>query len=662
MCGIYGKINFRRSLNVRRSCAALNQLRHRGPDGFGVLLGSLQKDAYETYHNRLPNRSCRLEPDLFLGHRRLAIIDLSERALQPMWDSHERYAIVFNGEIYNFKELRETLEEKGHRFQTHHSDTEALLLAYAEWGPHCLEKLTGMFAFAIFDRARQRLFMARDRIGQKPFYYLFNQNTFVFGSELKPIVGYEGKFRVSPEGLSNYLKFGYVPDPQTFYSDIFKLKPGHYATLDLRRRTFRVTKYWDLSLRDNFQGSFREGLSAVEKTIDQSITLRLRSDVDKAVFLSGGIDSTTVAKRIAENSAQSTKAYSADLPDPKQSQRKFVFQAADQCDVDLKLKMVDDRSFAKFKELVSVFDEPFDGESSIALYELCSLISEKVVFSGDGGDEIYAGYRRYRKHDFRQRILRLLRRSGLAGPAVKLLSRFASRSRRLRRALEYASSSYFAAYINLKYSSDLLPLLRKKPAVEPFWASYVENLDPSIRSLQYLELKTILPGRMLYKLDRITMHHSLEARSPFMDHHLIERAFALPHKINKRKQILKRLLQRDFPKSFIHRPKQGFGGPVTHWFQRVPREEMFAFLSQPTDLIYRYLDYDKTIQRYPEIIQGYRGGRTGNLWKLVVLSHYLELNKDHIQHSQPAEFWSEDPALIYGGTIVEHAAPVRFGP
>ena len=396
MCGIYGKFEFEQSLRVNDAINALNLLEHRGPDGFGIEYGCYKETKYNIYHNRIVEDTTQTEANYFLGHRRLSIIDLNDNAFQPM-ETSTGLSIVFNGEIYNYIELKEELLALGCTFATDHSDTEVLLNAYSVWGAGCLEKLRGMFAFAIFDRPNKKVFIARDRIGQKTLYYQFSNCGFTFSSELPSILKYSEPCEIDQTGLNAYMALGYIPHPYTIYSNIKKLPPATYAVIDLNKQDMSLEQYWDLEPIENNTRSMAETVKATQAILAESVKYRLRADVSVGAFISGGTDSTLIVKNISEISDQKFDIYGADFPNTHRSEKKYIVEAANKYSQKLNLSNIDSSHIANIESIIKVIDEPFDGGSSIALFDLFKVASKehKVILTGDGGDEMFAGYTRY---------------------------------------------------------------------------------------------------------------------------------------------------------------------------------------------------------------------------------------------------------------------------
>ena len=656
MCGIYGKFNFRESFTLDQAIEALTLLEHRGPDGYGIEFGNFQSKQHHVFHNRLPDINNSSEINYFLGHRRLSIVDLNDNAFQPMVDNDERYSISFNGEIYNHIELREELVAQGHEFKTAHSDTEVLLHSYIHWGEECVKKLRGMFAFAIYDRENATVFIARDRIGQKTVYFELSDESFVFASELPPLLHAEKPRKISHTALNTYLAFGYIPHPYSIYENIHKLPPATYGIINLQTQGLSLQEYWDIEIQEYGNGDNSEHfVSNTQNALAEAVKYRLRADVSVGAFISGGIDSTLIVKNISEIGDQKFDIYGADFPETDRSEKQYIEEAANRYQQNLNLSAIDLEKVSNIESIVEVFDEPFDGASSIALFDLFKEASgqHKVILTGDGGDEMFAGYTRYitypKFHHFIKRLKLLVLPKLVSG----LLLRCGIKSEKIQTLHTMLKGNFIENYLGLNSVFDLTRLLKPQYRIGNLTElktftdlkSVIESKTISlVKKLQYLELKTILPGRMLYKLDRFSMYYGIEARSPFLDHKLAEMAFTIPDCANIEngiaKMVPKKILSQDFDDSFVHREKQGFGNPLSNWFYNSDPDKTFALLLDRETYLYNYLDYNAMHQHFPEIKSGYKGEREKFLWRLLVIAHFLESNKarfvDPVENSAKA--------------------------
>lgn len=649
MCGIYGTFTFRSHVDLQTQINRLDLLKHRGPDGFGFELGDFLDNNYVLNHNKeLSADDCHAPPNLnyFLGHRRLSIVDLDPSASQPMVSHDDNYSLIFNGEIYNYIELRQELLALGSIFKTDHSDTEVLLNAYAVWGEKCLQKLRGMFAFAVFDRVNKRVFIARDRIGQKNVYYELNDSEFVFSSEIPPMVRWRQSPReVNVTALSYYSLLGYVPYPLSIFSGIYKLPPASFATLDLQSKTFSIQEYWDIGSDENVSVEAEEYEKQIENHLSESVCLRLRADVPVGAFISGGIDSSLIVRKIKEVGKRKFHIFGADFPQPEKSELKYIKQVAACYDQELRISKIDIDHIRNIENVINIFDEPFDGGSSVSLYELFKQAAKehKVILTGDGGDEMFAGYDRYQMYSARYVLFSWLNKMKLPKLFLRALLASGITSRKLKKLARVIDSNIAHSYLNYDCDLSLLKMLRhdvgeevKRFAVFDCIKEKIEKFKLSpVKALQYLELKTILPGRMLYKLDRFSMAYSVEARSPFLDHQLVEMAFSIPDRFNVDKSggkvLLKKILGKDFPEEFVHRKKQGFGNPFSAWFSHSDSRNIFDIVNDSSSLIFKYFDYEKFHQEFPQFKNGYEGDREKEMWRFLVLANYLRNYQDVIK-------------------------------
>jgi asparagine synthase (glutamine-hydrolysing) len=567
--------------------------------------------------------------------RRLSIIDLAG-GHQPMSGCDGAVTIVFNGEIYNYRELQRELESRGHRFQTH-SDTETIVHAYEEYGAGCVDHLRGMFAFAIWDARERELFIARDRAGKKPLYYTITPSeTLIFGSELKSLrehPEFHGEIRV--EALDAYLTFGYVPDPLTIFSDVHKLPPGHHLTFKDGRA--RIEQYWDFPYQEPQENPARsedDCLEELRALLDEAVRVRMEADVPLGAFLSGGIDSSTVVGLMARHAIQPVKTFSIGFHEDSYNELKYARIAAQRFGTDHHEFIVTPDICEIVDELVWHFDEPFADSSAIPTYMVSKLAREhvKVVLSGDGGDELFAGYTRYATHRRRDSFAHLPRflRRGLMQPLSRRLPHAAIG----RNFLHQIASGPLDCYLEqISIFSQLnKPLLYTKEfqrqtdnsearALFRDYASRVRSPEP-LDALLYLDSKTYLPGDILTKVDRMSMAASLEARAPFLDHKLIEFVARIPAALKLRgeetKYILKRAVRGLVPNEILGRPKMGFGVPVQEWINRELRERIHETLTERRALQRGYFE-----SRYINVLldEHERGRRdhSAALWALFML-------------------------------------------
>ena len=577
MCGISGVFDLRGKRNIDQSqLKALNRSQaHRGPDG-------------EGYH---------FEPGVGLGHRRLAIIDL-EGGAQPMFNEDESVAVTFNGEIYNFMEICDLLRSRGHVFKTH-CDTEVIVHAWEEWGEACVERFNGMFAFAVWDRNQDCLFLARDRIGIKPLYYgVTEDGFFLFGSELKVLTGHP-RFskRIRDEAVEDYFAFGYVPDPKTIFCSAFKLPPGHTVRIGRQHRIPEPRKYWDVP--------FSPVVDADGDALDRELIDRLKAAVDRRLiaevplgaFLSGGVDSSAIVAMMGQLSTDAVNTCCIAFGDPSFNESQFAQQVADRYKTRHHVSQVDPDDFSLVERLPYFYDEPFADSSAIPTYRVCQLARERVTvaLSGDGGDENFIGYRRYRWHAYEERVRRILPQAvrgsvfGTLGRIYPKLDR-APKIFRAKSTLEAIARDSLEGYLHSVsifptalrerlYSGDFLRQLDGYRAIEVF-REHESNapVKTGLPLIQYLDFKTYLPGDILTKVDRASMAHSLEVRVPILDHTFVEwvSGISADKKLVGRdgKHCFKRALRPHVPHDVMYREKMGFGVPISKWFRGALRERL----------------------------------------------------------------------------------------
>jgi len=575
MCGIAGTIGPTASLAGMTACELIKQMcdviEHRGPDDWGFRIENFD------------------DSKLAIGMRRLSIIDVAS-GQQPISNEDGTVWIVFNGEIYNYRELREGLIARGHRFATR-TDTETIVHLYEEEGERCVERLRGMFGLAIWDSRNRSLTLARDRVGKKPVHYAMADGALVFGSEIKSLLRHPAiKREINPEAISDFLTFGYVPDPQTAFKGIYKLPPGH--TLTFKNGQIRTRRYWNF----NYGGESRvetrldesEYIERLRDLLAESVRVRLESEVPLGAFLSGGIDSSTIAALMAREMSQPVKTFSIGFAEADFDELRHARATANLLGADHHEFVVTPDVCSLVEEIIWHHDEPFADVSSIPTYIVSKMAREHVtvVLSGDGGDEVFGGYQRYiveREREKFELIPSFLRRQlflrlSRALPRGAYGKRYLSTNSRDAGPRYVDSISYFDEETKWSLLSDsLLAELNGYSSTAAFEGIFEEPISRERLDRQmYLDGKTYLPGDILVKVDRMSMAHSIETRAPLLDHHLIEFAQTIPASLklcraNNRweaKHILKRAVSGLIPDEIIHRPKQGFDVPIKYWLNR----------------------------------------------------------------------------------------------
>ena len=575
MCGLVGVFDSadRRTISRDLLETMTDSLAHRGPDGHG-------------FH---------IAEGIGLGHRRLSIIDLAG-GQQPMYNEDRSVAVVYNGEIYNFKELVQELRGCGHEF---HSvcDTEVVVHAWEQWGADCVRRFRGMFAFALWDSNSETLFLARDRLGIKPLYYaLLDDGRLLFGSEMKALLcdpDLERAFDI--QAIEDYFAFGYVPDPKTIYTSVRKLPPAH--TLVWRRGTPQPApqQYWDIHFQANTRLKEEDACVELRERMSEAVKIRLVADVPLGAFLSGGVDSSSVVSMMAEHSTTPVNTCSIGFDVPDFDEAIYAQQVAQHLKTDHRTRQVAADSFELIEKMSTFYDEPFADSSSMPTYQVCRLAREKVTvaLSGDGGDEAFAGYRRYRWHHYEE-LVRSTLPGPLRQPVFSLLGQvypkldWAPRPLRAKSTLQALARDSVEGYFHSVSILDdrlrrRLYSARMRRDLQGYHARHVLEqavkdapVEHHLDRVQYVDMKTYLPGDILTKVDRASMATSLEVRVPLLDHKLLEWAATLPHSFRLRaregKYLLKKAMEDRLPKEILYREKMGFSIPLASWFRGPLRE------------------------------------------------------------------------------------------
>ena len=584
MCGITGVFDTRGGREI--SSAVLERMNnaqhHRGPDE-----GSLHT-----------------EPGLGFGHRRLSIIDIAT-GQQPLFNEDGSVVVVFNGEIYNYQQLIPELQALGHVFHTK-SDTEVIVHAWEQWGEDCVLRFRGMFAFVLWDRNRQSLFLARDRLGVKPLYYaLLDDATLLFGSELKSLLAHGGLKRdIDPHAVEEYFTLGYVAEPRSIFRQALKLAPGHSLLIRRGQPLPEPREYWRLRFTlDNPMGAEDAAIELVRR-LTESVKLRMIAEVPLGAFLSGGVDSSAVVALMAGLSGGPVNTCSMAFDDPKFNESEFAKRVAERYHTNHRVETVASDDFDLIDTLARLYDEPYADSSAIPTYRVCQLARKHVTvaLSGDGGDETFGGYRRYRMHLMEER-LRAAIPAVIREPVFGLLGRlypkadWAPRVLRAKTTFEGLARTAVDAYL---HSVSILraPMREQlfstsfKRALAGYSASEVfshharrANTDDPLALIQYLDTKTYLVGDINTKVDRASMAHSLEVREPLMDHELVEWAATLPSSLKVRGQegkfLLKKSMEPHLPDAVLYRPKMGFAVPLARWFRGPLRQRVRAAVLGP---------------------------------------------------------------------------------
>lgn len=625
MCGIAGIFHLEtaKPVDPERVRRMTDAIAHRGPDGSGVWTA----------------------PGVGLGHRRLSIIDL-EGGAQPMHSDDGALTLSFNGEIYNFRELRSQLEAAGYAFQTH-SDSEVILQGWRHWGPDCVSHFHGMFAFAIHDARTKQLFLARDRLGVKPLFYAqIPDGSVIFGSELKALTAHPALRREADlAAVDDYMAFGYVPDHACIIRGVKKLPAGHFLLLQQRRALPQPTEYWDIDFSKRTKGSQAELSEELLRLMRQGVVSRMVADVPLGAFLSGGVDSSSVVALMAEHSRQPVKTCSIGFDVGALDESEYAELIARRFATDHRSRTVAADDFGLMDKLAYHFDEPFADASALPTYRVCELAREQVTvaLSGDGADEALAGYRRHVFHHKEEQIRGLLPQS-LRGPLFGGLGNLYPKADWAPRPLRAKTTLLSLARTGPQGYTDAVSLTnpvqrhalysqRMQASIGGYRAEdHMERLmtnapaQSGLDQAQYADMKMWLPGDILTKVDRTSMAVGLEAREPLLDHRLLEFAASLPENMRIRggqgKWLMKKTMETYLPKDILYRPKMGFVTPIDQWFRGALIGEARAL---STSLTFSQMDLFDS-KAVAKAADDHIAGRVNNgrlLWQLVMLEQSL---------------------------------------
>lgn len=625
MCGIAGiyHLETAKPVDPARLRAMLSPMQHRGPDGSGEWTA----------------------PGVGLAHLRLSIIDIAGSP-QPMASDDELITLTYNGEIYNFRELRTELEDRGHRFRTS-GDTEVIIAAWRQWGPDCLSRFNGMFAFALHDHARGCLFLARDRLGVKPLHHVrLSDGSVAFASELKgllrhPLLRQEANLTA----IEDFLAFGYVPDDNCIVAGVEKLPAGHFLLLERGKPVPSPTCWWAPDFSRRVRASEGEAAEHLTWLMRQAVTDRMVADVPLGAFLSGGVDSSAVVALMAEASSKAVKTCTIGFDQAALDETAYAQQIAERFATDHRTRTVSASDFALVDRIADMFDEPFADASALPTYRVCELAREDVTvaLSGDGADEAFAGYRRlvfqHQEERLRGLIPGFLRR-GVLGPLARVWPQmdWAPRPLRARATLASLSKSGAEGYAEAVGVTGLQQRTRlfndaahhalgDHVAETRYWrAMHDAPAREPLDRAQYADLKIWLPGDILTKTDRMSMAVSLEAREPLLDYRLVEFAASLPASMRVKggtgKAIMKQAMERYLPHDILYRPKMGFVTPVSQWFRGPLVEQARALATSSTLARSGWFDMAE-IER---IVAAHQSGRRDHgrlIWQFFMLEKSL---------------------------------------
>jgi asparagine synthase (glutamine-hydrolysing) len=642
MCGITGFIHLatERSLTEasvnQQLLAQMNQAQfHRGPDEGGEYL----------------------DEHVALGHRRLSIIDLSS-GQQPMKSEDGDYVLIFNGEIYNFKDTRCELEELGHTFHSH-SDTEVILHAYMQWGSACVDKLQGMFTFAIWNKQEQTLFIARDRLGIKPLFYSIINGTLYFASELKSITLVPGlSKKIDAKAIEQYFALGYAAEPHTIYQDVSKLPPGHSITIKAGDTSPVIHQYWDVSYAQQVNMPEEQYLEEMVTQFKGAVESHMMADVPLGSFLSGGVDSSAVVAMMSQISDEEQKKSSDSEPTKPVTTCSIGFDVKDYNETDYAQdvaamyktdhheEIVASDDFELVDILAGLYDEPYADSSAMPTYRVCQMARDKVTvcLSGDGADELLAGYRRYGLMMNEEKVRSILpysMRKPLFGTLGKLYPKMDWAPQFLRAKTTFQSlamdtaEGYFHGVSLLNdaqrkalFSDELYQELKGYTALEVFrdHQANFDGKDP-LSLIQYLDIKTYLVGDILTKVDRASMAHSLEVRVPFLDHKFVEWTAKIPTELKLKngcgKYLLKKAMEPHLPHDVLYRKKMGFRVPLADWF-RGPLKQKLRDTLLSEQMVNCGLFNMNTITQWLDDHQSGRREYSAPLWTLLMFASFYK--------------------------------------
>ncbi|MEQ1827006.1 MAG: asparagine synthase (glutamine-hydrolyzing) [Pirellula sp.] len=639
MCGIAGGVwsHDAPGISLAELTSMTDAIAHRGPDDFGHLIIPPQKNP--SILGAAPS------PGVALGFRRLSIIDLTT-GNQPLGNEDGSVQIVFNGEIYNYQELRHRLEGSGHTFRTN-TDTETIVHLYEDLGLDCFEHLNGMFAIALWDQERERLVLARDRLGKKPLYYAVQDQRLYFASELKVLMRVPGLNReIDPGAIDLFLTYQYIPHPNSIYRGIHKLSPGHYAVFENSQLT--VSRFWNVNWSNQIEIAQPDASRQLNALLTDSVRIRLRSDVPLGAFLSGGIDSSLVvaiAQQLLESPVQT---FSIGFSEADYDETHYAKMVADHVGTKHERFEVTPDALDIIDRIVDQYDEPFSDSSAVPTWYLCQLTRQHVTvaLSGDGGDELFAGYDRYRALKLSRQLQNWLPIGWLKESWIirRLPESTARRSflRRVRRFCEALGQPPIERYMNW------IQIFGEASRLDLYQESFIERL-PDRNPVSFLaeawgragkrdlvscataaDLQTYMPCDLMTKVDIASMAHSLEARQPMLDYRLVEWAASLPSHLKIQGKRGKKLLMdtyRDMlPRAIWNRPKMGFGVPIAKWFRTSLRERTYDALLGADAKCHEYFRREAIQSLVDEHMSG-RANQAYRLWNLLCLELWLRRNK-----------------------------------
>ena len=622
MCGIAGFTQFHQKQGDKKSLIAMGQaIFHRGPDDGGEYL----------------------DDNIGLCHRRLSIIDLSAAGHQPMHSYNDQYTIVFNGEIYNFLPLREQLIEKGYQFNSH-SDTEVLLALYQEYGVDLLQYINGMFAFALWDKSEKCLFLARDRIGKKPLYYHQTEGDILFASEIKSLLALpQVPKKLRLDAVHDFFAYQYIPDPKSIFEDIYKLEPGHY--IKLTANNSETVKYWDISFAKVSSKSEQNLKAKLLDIANECTQKRMISDVPLGAFLSGGVDSSGIVALMAKNSDTPVTTCSIGFDEKKFNETEFAKIVAHQYKTEHHELTVHNNVADSLELITSFFDEPFADPSLVPTYFVAKLAREKVTvaISGDGGDEIFAGYSKYTVDDIENNLRNKFPtwlRKGLFPSLSRLANKFNYTP--FKKASSLLSSLSVDPAMGFYITNSMIKDRQWEQLVRPDIKQSLADYHPSSLTIErynqadgtdhlskilYTDIKTYLAGGILVKVDRMSMANSLEVRAPLLDYKLIEFAATIPSNLKynngEKKYLLKEAFKDSLPDDILYRKKMGFSVPLASWLKNELRSICQEKLINSPCGLKQIFNLDAVSSLWKEHLDG-KADNSNVLWSMLMFQMWWD--------------------------------------
>lgn len=616
MCGITGYYCFNKSYkHINEINSAVSFLGHRGPDGYGSIINEFAA----------------------LGHTRLSIIDLSEKASQPMFSENESFAISYNGEIYNYKELQEKLKLKGANFQTK-SDTEVILKGFELLGDEIFELLNGMFAIAIYNKKKNQLILARDRFGIKPLYYYMDDKQIFFSSEVGALLEYPIPRKLNYQALNNYFRFNFIPGDESMIQEVKQVKPGNFIVIS--NTDVHTHQYYKIK-SSSIEIDYKEAINHIYKLLDQSVSDRLIADVPVASFLSGGIDSSIISM-LASKHHPGIHTYSAGFSDyPYFDESKYGKVYSKQIKTEHhSFDLSENKIIDSIESILNGFSEPFADTSAIAYNLLSKKTSEevKVVLSGDGADEVFGGYRKHKAEWLMQNNKLLAKISGVFG--ITLDDNFGSRNnfagnkkRQLKKWILGARLSNEERYLlwaSIQTENEVQQLLKSHANSSVFDNLKITNINDVLNA----DMQMVLPGDMLTKADRMSMQYGLEVRTPFLDHHLVDFVFSIPAKWKlkggKRKNLLKDAFKKELPDYIVNRKKKGFEVPMWAWLNGPLKDLMLTLLSDEHIENTGLFNNQKVRELINQTFSKEPGDAPSTIWALMVFQVWFNKYKPQI--------------------------------